>query len=68
MVVSRAKDPYGLELLTNENNTLQISAKVNDKDSILFLMRLVAGVIIDPNKVRMINVSKKLLEDSKDKI
>lgn len=57
MNISRAKDPEGLKLLTKEDGILQLSAKINDDDSVLFLMRLVAGAVIDPNKVKMINMS-----------
>ena len=63
MAESRAKDPEGLKLLTNEDNILQISAKINDLDSVLFIIRLVASASINPEKVRMVNISKKLLKE-----
>lgn len=65
MKVSQTKDPQGLKLLTSKDDILQISAKINDLDSVLFLIRLVAGASIDPEKVRMINISKNLLEEGK---
>ena len=62
MGVSRAHDPKGLKLLTSEDNILQISAKKNEDNSVQFLIRLLAGAIIDSEKVRIINISKKCLE------
>ena len=63
MGVSRAHDSKAVKLLTNEDGVLQISKEEKGDGSVLFLIRLVAGAIIDPEKVRMINISKKLLED-----